>query len=134
MVFTGDGRNFASNFWNLFGTIFSQILGIICISGGYQDLLPGFYQMFTLIDLGMFELFTGKPTRNLLGTKAYQTIQKHLRHFCRLPYCKRPRKSLQARILEIRMLGHLGGCRDKPRIATCDLSYVSLCRALSNAI
>ena len=50
---TGDGRNFASNFWKTIGTIFSQVFGIICISGGHQDLLPSFYQVFTLISVGI---------------------------------------------------------------------------------
>ena len=36
-------RNFASNFWKMFGIRLSQVFGIICISGGHQDLPPGFY-------------------------------------------------------------------------------------------
>ena len=40
---TGDGKKIASNFLNIFRTRISQVFGIICISGGYQDLPPGFY-------------------------------------------------------------------------------------------
>ena len=46
--FTGVGRNFASKFWNSFQARFPLIFGIICVSGVYQDLPPGFYQVFTL--------------------------------------------------------------------------------------
>ena len=34
--------------WNSSGTICSQMFGIICISGGHQYLLLGFYQVCTL--------------------------------------------------------------------------------------
>ena len=40
---TGDGKKFASNFGTRFLSRFSLIFGIICISGGHQDLPPGFY-------------------------------------------------------------------------------------------
>ena len=40
-----DGRNLASNDWKRCWTMFSQMLTIICISGGYQDLPLGFYQV-----------------------------------------------------------------------------------------
>ena len=55
-------------FWhNLYiRTRFSQVFGIICISGGYQDLLPGFYQVFTIISVGISMIQRGKPIRNLL--------------------------------------------------------------------
>ena len=43
------------------------MFGITCISGGYQDLLLGFYQVFNLIYLGIYENYIGKPTRSLLG-------------------------------------------------------------------
>ena len=43
------------------------MFGIICISGGYQDLPPGFYQLFDLIYPGMCQ---EKPTRNLLAEHA----------------------------------------------------------------
>ena len=46
-TYTGVGNNFASKFWSIFWTKFSRISGIMCISGGYQDLLPGFCQVFT---------------------------------------------------------------------------------------
>ena len=36
--------------FGFFLTSVSQVFGIICISGGYQDLLPGLYQVFTLIE------------------------------------------------------------------------------------
>ena len=62
----GDGRNFASNFWKIFGTRFSQVFGIICISGGHQDLPPGFYHVFILIYLGMSRIQREKPARNQL--------------------------------------------------------------------
>ena len=39
---SGDGRNFASDFWKILGTRFSQVFGIICISGGHENLLIGF--------------------------------------------------------------------------------------------
>ena len=61
--YTGDGKKFASNFWKQIGTIFSQVFDIICTSGGYQDLLPGFYQVFTLIYLGISRFQREKPTR-----------------------------------------------------------------------
>ena len=39
---TVDGIKFASDFCEKIGTRFSLIFGIICISGGHQDLSPGF--------------------------------------------------------------------------------------------
>ena len=45
---------------------FSMISVIMLISGGYQDLLPGFYQVFTFNSLGISRFQSGKPTRNLL--------------------------------------------------------------------
>ena len=65
MHHTVDGIKFASNFGEKIGTRFSQVFGIICISGGYQDLLPGFYQVFTLISVGISRIQRGKPIRNL---------------------------------------------------------------------
>ena len=62
---TGDGKKFASNFWKIFGTRFSQVFGIICISGGYQDVRTGFYQVFTLHTVGISRFQREKPTRNL---------------------------------------------------------------------
>ena len=40
---TVDGIKFASNLCETFGIRFSRIFGIICISGGHQDLPPDFY-------------------------------------------------------------------------------------------
>ena len=62
---TVDGKKFASNFWKIVGTRFSQVFGIICISGGYQDLLPGFYQVFTLNSVGISRFQRETSTRNL---------------------------------------------------------------------
>lgn len=44
-----------------------------CVSGGYQDLAPGFHQVFTLIWLGMYRNCNGTPTRNQLGHKHVTT-------------------------------------------------------------
>ena len=33
-------HRFRNCFWNSFGTMFSNVFGIDCISGGYRDLLP----------------------------------------------------------------------------------------------
>ena len=52
LVVTGVGINSASKYWNAFWSRFSNISDIICISGGYQDLLPGFYQVFTFNSQG----------------------------------------------------------------------------------
>ena len=94
---TGDGKHFASNFWDMFWTRFSRILVIICISGGYQDLLLGLYQVFTLIYLGISKLQKETPTRNWVEKirKIYENPITHpfipfltvclLAFFCRLP-------------------------------------------------
>ena len=75
-------KNVASIFWKMFGTRCSQVFGIICISGGYQDLLPGFYQGFTLNSLGMFRFQRGKPIRkhkqNTQSNYAQTLILVHL--------------------------------------------------------
>ena len=63
--YTGDGRNFANQFWEQIGTKFSRILGISSLSGGYQDLLLGFYQVFTLNSVGISKFQREKSTRNL---------------------------------------------------------------------
>ena len=60
-----------------FGTRFSQVFAIICISGGYQDLLPGFYQVFTLNSIGISRFQRGKPTRNLPGKKLEKIIKSY---------------------------------------------------------
>ena len=86
------GRNkYCKTCWHFGGTRFSLIFCIICISEGYQDLTPGVYQVFSLIRLGIYKIFTGTPTRNLIG-KCRNIISKpkhpfnsiqHLRHLCR---------------------------------------------------
>ena len=52
-------------FGNKIGTRFSQVFGVICISGGHQDLPPDFYQFFSFISVGISRIQRGKPTRNL---------------------------------------------------------------------
>ena len=81
---TVDGIKFASEFWEILGTRFSMIFGIICIPGGHQDLPPGFYQVFTLIYLGISRIQRGKPTRNLLEKN--KKIQKILLRFLTIPF------------------------------------------------
>ena len=49
----------------MFGTRFSRIFGISSLSGGYQDLLLGFYQVFTLNSVGISKFQREKSTRNL---------------------------------------------------------------------
>ena len=56
----------------IFGTCFGlcfffflQILTLICISGGYQDFSPGFYQVVAVIYLGMFEIQSRKLGNNI---------------------------------------------------------------------
>ena len=80
---TGDGRNFASIFCLSFlGTRFSKVLGMICISGGSQDLPPSFYQVFTLIQLGMFKFYIGnlpgknKPITSLSKTNEISAVYR----------------------------------------------------------
>ena len=46
------------DFLTIFEVRFLQIFGITCLSGGYQDLLLGFYQLCALISLGTDQ----KPT------------------------------------------------------------------------
>ena len=65
VIQVSGGRNSACKFWNRFWTGFSRISGIVCISGGYLDLLPGFYQVLTLNSMGNSMFQRGKPTRNL---------------------------------------------------------------------
>ena len=73
----------------MFGRAFGPsfvIFGRLCISGGYQDPLLGFYQVFTLICSGMFKLLTGtrKRTRNksyknlLHPTNPYKSLYAHI--------------------------------------------------------
>ena len=45
---TGGGRNFACRVWSMFWTRCSQIVAILCISGGYQDFPPGFCTVLIL--------------------------------------------------------------------------------------
>ena len=62
---TGDGKKFASKFLKISRTRFAQVFGIICITGGYQDVRTGFYQVFTLHTVGISRFQREKPTRNL---------------------------------------------------------------------
>ena len=52
-------------FGHIVGPDISQVFGIICISGGYPDLLPGFYQVITPISVGISRIHKGKPIRHL---------------------------------------------------------------------
>ena len=70
-----EGSNFASSACNKFGTSFSLILIMICISGGCQDLPPGFYQVLTLAYLGGYGICTRKAARNLIGKNARKTCK-----------------------------------------------------------
>ena len=47
-ICTGVGRYLANQFSNMFGTRCSVILGMICLSGSYEDLLLGFYHFSTV--------------------------------------------------------------------------------------
>ena len=58
-------KKVARIFLKIFRTRFSQGFGIICISGGYQDVRTGFYQVFTLHTVGISRFQREKPTRNL---------------------------------------------------------------------
>jgi len=59
-----------------------NVVGIICTSGGYQDLLPGFYQGFTLNSVRNFRCQRDKPTRKLL--EKVRTKQKNI---IQIPAC-----------------------------------------------
>ena len=65
IAFTGVGINTASKVHNRCWIRFSNISDIICISGGYQDLLPGFYQVFIFSSPGVSRFQRGNPSRHL---------------------------------------------------------------------
>ena len=67
---TGDGRSFASNFWIHFWSRISRIWAIVCIYGGYQDLL-GFYHGLPFLTLGL----TGSREEHLPETPNRMTYK-----------------------------------------------------------
>ena len=70
------GRHFASKFWNRSLTRFSRIPGKICISRGYQDLLPGFYRVFTFSSMGI-QVSEGKTYQKPMRTNSEHLVNSY---------------------------------------------------------